>query len=137
MRTVREIFDASMGLIDELGSKGESLRRETEEYQRRTPSIINMMISEYRLLSGERGGFVPMESLEDMVLRIDDAYALGVMQYGLAANLLVDENPAAAGFYQQRYEELRNIYFSRRMSDGGEAIEDIYGGIEFGQFARW
>ena len=129
MRTVREIFDASMGLIDELGSKGESLRRETEEYQRRTPSIINMMISEYRLLSGERGGFVPMESLE--------AYALGVMQYGLAANLLVDENPAAAGFYQQRYEELRNIYFSRRMSDGGEAIEDIYGGIEFGQFARW
>lgn len=137
MKTVNDIFTAAMGLMDELDDTGSPQTRDTQPYLRRTPGIVNMMIAEYRILSGQSGGFVTVENMDDPVLKIDDAYALGVMHYGLAANLLVDENPAAASFYQQRYEELRNIHFSRRRADPGESVEDMYGGIEYGRFARW
>lgn len=137
MKTVKDVFEAAMGLMDELDGDGKAYTRDTKEYEARTAGIVNMMISEYRILAGLGGGFVAVEGLEDYILKIDDSYAVGVMQYGLAANLLVDENPAAASFYEQRYEELRNLYFSRRMSEEGEKIEDLYGGIEYGKFGRW
>lgn len=137
MKSVEEIFSAAMGLMDELDGEGRARHEATEEYGRRTPGIVNTMISEYRILDGESGGFVTVEAMEDPVLKIPDAYALGVMDYGLAANLLADENPALAAFFQQRYEELRNIYFSRRCAGGDGEIEDLYGGVEFGRFGRW
>lgn len=136
MRTAEEIFHAAMGLMDELDGQGAAVHQGTGEYARRCPGIVNMMIAEYRILEGTGSGFTPVEALEDPVLKIPDTYALGVMHYGLAANLLVDENPAAAGFFQERYEELRDSYFSRRPA-GEEQVEDLYGGIEFGRFGRW
>ncbi len=135
MKTVREIYTAAMGLMDELDGDGSP--RDTGEYASRTPGVVNMMISEYRILDGRTGGFVAVEDMDDPVLGIEDTYALGAMHYGLAANLLVDENPPAASFFQQRYEEVRNIFFSRRASAEGEEISDIYGGIEHGGFGRW
>ncbi len=137
MKTAEDIFGAAMGLMDELDGEGNPRNADTAEYERRAAGIVNMMIAEYRILDGQNGGFVPVEALGDPVLKIPDTYALGVMHYGLAANLLADENPAAAGFYEQRYEELRNIYFSRRMADGEGVVEDLYGGVEFGKFGRW
>lgn len=136
MRTVRDIFTSAMGLMDELDSDGQAGNSGTEEYMHRTPGIVNMMISEYRVIAGLPGSFTAVEDMDDPVLKIDDVYAIGVMHYGLAPNLLVDENPAAASFYEQRYEELRNIYFSRRKAEDGQ-VEDMYGGIEFGKFGRW
>lgn len=137
MKTVQDIFTAAMGLIDELDGAGSPETRDTQPYKLRAPGIVNMMISEHRILSGRPGSFTAVEKMDDPVLLIDDAYAVGVMHYGLAANLLVDENPTAASFYEQRYEELRNIYFSRRPCAEDERVEDLYGGIEFGRFARW
>lgn len=137
MKTVEEVFNAAMGLMDELSADGAALTSDTREYEHRTPGIVNMMISEYRILAGMGGGFVAVESLADPILKIDDTYAIGVMQYGLAANLLVDENPTAASFYEQRYEEMRSLYFSRRPAEDGEKIVDMYGGIEYGRFGRW
>ena len=136
MKTVNDIFDAALGLMDELTDRGTPSGGDRGEYARRTPGIVNMMLAEYRLLAGARGGFVTAAALEDPVA-VDDAYALGPMGYGLAANLLADENPALASFFQQRYEELRNIHFSRRRAEPGEAVQDLYGGIEFGKFGHW
>lgn len=136
MTTVGEVFDAAMALMDELGRTGEPRTKDTKEYEYRTPQIIGTLIAEFRLMSGERGGFVRPESLDDNILKIDDGYALGVMQYGLAAKLLLDENPASASFFHQKYDELKALYFSRAQADVGE-IENLYGGIEYGQFAHW
>lgn len=137
MKNVIDVFNASMGLMDELSANGEARTNDTKEYEHRTPGIVNMMISEFRILSGLSGGFVGVETMDDPILKVDDTYAIGVMQYGLAANLLIDENPTAASFFEQRYEEMRNLYFSRRPSDAGESIEDMYGGIEYGRFGKW
>ncbi len=137
MKTVQDVFNAAMGLMDELNAQGEARTSDTREYEYRTPGIVNMMISEYRILSGSPGSFVQVENMEDYILKIDDTYAIGVMQYGLAANLLVDENPTAASFYEQRYEEMRTLYFTHRPAQDGGEIVDLYGGIEYGRFSRW
>ena len=79
---------------------------------------------------------VDMDAWEDNLYKIDNTLALGIMPYGLAANLLVDENPTAAGYFQQRYDELLRGKKSRTPADVGE-IENLYGGIEYGQFSRW
>ena len=136
MVSVKDVFSAAMALMDELNAEGNAQTSDTKEYEHRTPAIINMMVAEKRILAGERGTMLPVSALSDMLLNIDDNYALSVMQYGLAANLLIDENPTAAGFYQQRYEELRDRYMLRQQA-AQSGVEDLYGGIEYGQFARW
>lgn len=136
MAYVSDVFNASMALMDELNATGQAQTNDTKEYEYRTPGIVNMMVAELNLLTGSRNSWVPTESLEDFI-SVDNTYALGVMIYGLAANLLVDENPTAASFYQARYEELRNLYLSRHTADL-EDIEDVYGvSASYNDAGRW
>lgn len=135
MASVTDVFSAAMAFMDELSDDGDAQTNDTLEYKNRTPSIINMMLSEYNMLMGITANWLPVEDLDSM-LTVDTNYALGVMPYGLAANLLVDENPTAANFYQQRYEDMRNRYMSNHAADSAE-IENLYGGIEYGEFSRW
>ena len=121
MTTVESVFKAAMVLMDELSSTGEARTSDTKEYELRAPSILNALTAELRTLMGETA---------------DTNYGLAAMPYGLAANLLVDENPSAASFFQQRYEELRAVYLARRRADIDD-IEMLYGGIGHGEFARW
>jgi len=140
--TVSEVFDATMQLIDELNDQGEAQTGDTEEYRNRTIGIMNILISECYPYSDEKDTSKPdsawkaVEDLDDTLAGIDNTLAFGVMPYGLAANLLTDENPTAANYYQQRYETLLAQKRSRMMADVGE-IENVYGGIEYGYFSRW
>lgn len=136
MAYVSDVFNAAMGIMDELSVNGSAQTSDTKEYEYRTPAIINMLIGELNMLLGKREDWLPVTSLEDMVPTADINYALSALPYGLAANLLIDENPTAASFYQQRYEELRAYYLSRQEADVGD-ITNLYGGIEYGEFARW
>lgn len=136
MAYVSDVFDAAMGIMDELGQTGQTQTSDTQEYEYRTPAIINMLVGELHMLLGNRDNWLPVTSLDDMVPTADTNYALSALPYGLAANLLIDENPTAASFYQQRYEELRAYYLARQQADVGD-ITDLYGGIPYGEFSRW
>ncbi len=136
MAYVSDVFDAAMGIMDELGQTGQAQTSDTQEYEYRTPAIINMLVGELHMLLGNRDNWLPVTSLDDMVPTADTNYALSALPYGLAANLLIDENPTAASFYQQRYEELRAYYLARQQADVGD-ITDLYGGIPYGEFSRW
>lgn len=136
MAYVSDVFDAAMGIMDELGQTGQAQTSDTQEYEYRTPAIINMLVGELHMLLGNRDNWLPVTSLDDMVPTADTNYALSALPYGLAANLLIDENPTAASFYQQRYEELRAYYLARQQADVGN-ITDLYGGIPYGEFSRW
>ncbi|HIS97144.1 MAG TPA: hypothetical protein IAD42_04135 [Candidatus Scatomorpha pullistercoris] len=135
MTTVESVFKAAMVLMDELSSTGEARTSDTKEYELRAPSILNALTAELRTLMGETADWLPAEGMDDS-LPVDTNYGLAAMPYGLAANLLVDENPSAASFFQQRYEELRAVYLARRRADIDD-IEMLYGGIGHGEFARW
>lgn len=136
MAYVGDVFETAMGLMDELDTEGEALTPDTAEYMLRTPMIINTLIAEFKMLTGERGDWLPVESIDDMMPAGDTSYQLGALPYGLAAALLVDENPSAASFYQQRYEELRAWYIARAQASAGDIV-NLYGGIEYGEFAAW
>ena len=135
MTTVESVFAAAMGLMDELDPQGGAQSADTKDYERRAPAILNVLLTELKVLRGDDADWLPLEGMDEPV-PVETNYALGAMPYGLAANLLVDENPAAASFYQQRYEELRAVYLARRRADL-EDIELLYGGVEQGNFARW
>lgn len=45
MAYVEDVFNAAMGIMDELGVDGEARTSDTEEYALRTPSIVNMLVS--------------------------------------------------------------------------------------------
>ncbi len=136
MATVQQVFDQAMGLMDELSAAGESRTADTKEYEYRTPGLVNLLTAELRLRLGLTEGWLPVEDMEDEIPTADLSFALGVMGYGLAANLLTDENPTAASFFQQRYEELLERWLRSRPAQP-EAIETLYGLNEHGQFGRW
>ena len=140
--TVSDVFDVTMQLIDEVSDTGATQTTDTEEYRNRTIGIMNILISECYPFSDEKdntkldSAWRAVEENDDSLKGIDNTLALGVMPYGLAANLLTDENPTAANYYQQRYEALLAVKRSRMQADVGE-IENVYGGIEYGYFSRW
>lgn len=135
MTTVESVFNAAMGLMDELDTSGAARSADTKEYELRAPAILNALTAELRTLTGETGDWLPAEGFDDS-LPLDSNYGLSALPYGLAANLLVDENPAPASYFQQRYEELRAVYLARRQASI-EDIDMLYGGIGQGGFARW
>ena len=136
MAYVSDVFDAAMGIMDELGQTGQAQTSDTQEYEYRTPAIINMLVGELHMLLGNRDNWLPVTSLDDLVPTADTTYALSALPYGLAANLLIDENPTAASFYQQRYEELRAYSLARQQAAVGY-ITDSCGGVPYGEFSRW
>ena len=125
-----------MSLIDELDREGEHETNDTKDYEHRTPAIVETLIAEKKIFFGERGRTETAESMDDYIIGADDVYVMGVMQYGLAAKLLLDEDPPAASFFNQKYEENRRLYALREKDKIG-GIEDLYGGIEYGEFSRW
>lgn len=150
--TAQDVFDAAMGLMDEVNeSTGETDTADTREYKNRTLLILNVMRGElypysdtYESLDdGKRPIAAVIEAFDDYI-GLDDYICQSVMPYGLAAHLLLDENPSAASFFNQRYEELK-AQLSRGLLRTSEDIVDVYsdpyssayGGLTYNQFARW
>lgn len=144
-----DVFQRAITLMDELNDAGKYRHDDTVEYQNRTLPILNMLQNELYPYSdtfpkwqewgsGRRAVLLPLGSLSETI-DLDDFCAGTVLPYGLAAHLLLDENPTAAGYFQQRYDELKAMLMSGvgKLSES-EDITDVYGGIEpYNQFSRW
>jgi hypothetical protein len=72
---------------------------------------------------------VPIKTLEQSV-QIDDIKANTLLTNGLAANLMLHEDKALAGYFEQRYEELKGM-FLKPTPKKPESKEDIYGGLNY------
>lgn len=128
------IFEHTMALIDELNDAGEADTADTAEYKNKTLPLLNILQGELyqysdtykRRNDSKRPVLYPLESLEDY-LNLDDYICQTVLPYGLAAHLLVDENPTMAAFFQQRYEELK-AGLRNGIPGMSEDIVDVYGG---------
>ena len=138
-----QIFNTAMGFMDEVGTDGKTDTTDTAEYKNRTLLILNALRGELypysdTCLRDTRGGRPIAATIRNMdePIGLDDHICQSILPYALAAHLLLDENPSAASFFQQRYEELRS-----RLAVGvparSEDILDLYGGIEDGSFGRW
>lgn len=139
MTTVQEVFDVAMNLMDE--------DTDTEEYEVRTISILNILTGELFPYSdtfayGEerKRPIVPLLVEFEDEIGLDDYICRSVLPYGLAAHLLEDENPTSANFFQQRYDELK-AGLQRGLPAESEDIYDVYGfgnrQFPYNDFAEW
>ena len=144
--TAQRVFDITMGLIDEVNeSNGATDTADTKEYKVRTLFILNALRGELYPRSdtfaieepGNRPILPVIQKFTD-IIGMDDYICQTVMPYGLAAHLLLDENPSAAGFFMQRYEEMRDN-LAKGLPSASEPIEDVYSGNyhPYNDFARW
>ena len=150
--TGMDVFQRAITMMDELNDEGKYKHDDTKEYQDRSLAILNILQNELypysdtcpkwqEWESGRRPILLPLDDLYTSI-DLDDYCAGTVLPYGLAAHLLLDENPTAAAFFQQRYEDLLD-----RLRNGlgrftaSEDIEDIYGpngGLyPYNEFSWW
>lgn len=128
------VFETTMAMIDELNDTGTADYSDTTEYKNRTLPILNILQGELYQYSDtykqrndrKRPVLYPLESLEDYI-NLDDYICRTVLPYGLAAHLLVDENPTMAAFFQQRYEELK-AGLRNGIPGMSQDIVDVYAG---------
>jgi hypothetical protein len=59
-------------------------------------------------------------------MQVDDVTAKTIVPYGLAAHLLLTENPDSANYFQQRFEELKRLA-SQQQTASEEMITNLYG----------
>ena len=137
-----------MGLMDEVNElSGATDTSDTREYKNRTLFILNILRGELYPYSDtyitNTKKFRPIVDKIvdfDTPIDLDDYICRTVMPYGLAAHLLLDENPTSASFFLQRYEELVRGLRSG-IPAASEDIVDVYGGrggIEpYTEFGYW
>ena len=150
MATAQDIFDEAMALMDEVNEQGLTDTADTAEYKNRTLYILNILRGELYPYSDtyitNKKGYRPITALIedfDTEIDLDDYICESVMPYGLAAHLFLDENPSAASFFQQRYEELLRK-LARGLPVVSEEIVDVHfgnntdtGGFEYDWMGRW
>lgn len=129
------IFEHAIALMDSGDeATGKMDTGSTRAYKHRAVNLLNLLGQECAGYVGQ-GTWTALTELET-ALPLDDGLCQGVLPYGLAAHLLLEEDPAAANFFQQRYEELLGRWWRRRQA----ALEDLetpYGGVELGEDGRW
>lgn len=149
MTTAQTVFDIAMGMMDEV-LNGLTDTGDTREYKDRTLLILNALAGELYPYSdtyaqAEIGKRPIVALITDFTsgIGLDDYICRSVMPYGLAAHLLLDENPASANFFEQRYEELLRGLRAGGVPTESEDIVDVYAsggqtGFEpYNEFAFW
>ena len=146
--TAQEVFETAMNLMDDVNeSTGAADTSDTKEYKNRTLAILNLLRGELFPYSDtyeatEAGKRPIAAKITDFVtpIGLDDYICQSVMPYGLAAHLLMQEDPSSANFFQQRYDELKSL-LARGMPAESADIEDIYGvcgGLSpYNEFGMW
>ena len=131
MAAAEKVFSLCMALLDELrGPDGGARWSDTASYEKRTPGILNVLSWECQPYSSAERQEVSDLSGE---LGLDEAICEGVLPYGLAAQLLLEEYPVAAAWFRQRYREALASVFPA----SGEDITRLYGSLEHCGFSRW
>ena len=144
--SVQGVFDKAMYLIDAQNeSTGSTDNSDTTEYKVRTLGILNNLIDDVYPASdtfaisedGKRPALDDLTSFSDEI-KMDPYIVRSVLPCGLAAKLLSEENPTLADFFWQLYEQ-RLAKAREGVPASFESIEDglPYGGIEYGELARW
>lgn len=142
MTTAQKVFELAIALMDSQAADGSANSSDNAEYKNRTLPILNILAQELYPLSDtyetdSDGRPTPSDIKEwDRPIDLDDKICVGVMPYGLAATLLLAEDPATASFCQQRYEELKARLQEGMLAQSAD-VEDLYGGWPYNDFGRW
>lgn len=131
MTNALNIFELAMNIIDEVDEDGNYDTDDTAEYKNRTLGILNVLRGEvypysdtYEVREAGIRPIVGKISKFDTPIDLDDFICQTVLPYGLAAHLLLDENPSVANFCNSKYQE--NLYAAKSRPTQSEDIYDVY-----------
>jgi hypothetical protein len=117
MITAQDVFITAMNLMDEDSEDG-TYTGYPDEYKKKSWPVLSLLQAE--LLPSS---VLPLAiTSEDNVMQIDQRSAITVLPYGLAAHLLMNEDPNRAAFFNNRYDELK-----RKRPAAITRIKDVYG----------
>lgn len=128
-----DIYKAALAIMNETDTDN--------SYKSRTIPLINMLLSqcyqysEFYDSKAGRANWSPIDYLTDTIQAFDQTLLLGVIPFGLAAALYLDEDPLRANSWQQMYEE--GLINARRVPHGFEPIDDVYNCVTPNSYARW
>lgn len=145
MRTVQDVFDIAVRLMDEQNeSTGSTATADTKVYQLRTPSLLNSVLDRCYMASDTLVSAVPgkrpicqkVTGMEDEI-NLDERLCTGVLPFGLAGLLLTEEDPARADFFWQTFlEQLSQAALAIPAEE--TSVIDCYGVLlEHGEFGDW
>jgi hypothetical protein len=98
----QDVFTTAMTLMDEASEDG-TFAGFSDEYKNKSWILLTMLQSE--LLEPN---VIPQAVTGSAnAMQLDDKTCLTVLPYGLAAHLLLTEDPDRASFYNARYDELK------------------------------
>ena len=142
--TVQDVFDKAIHWLDEQNeSTGATMTSDTKEYSLRTPDILNTYLNVVYPYSDtytaredvKRPYLEPVSAMTD-TMDLDAFICMSVLPYALAAGLVKEENPSISNVALQIYAE--NLGQARSTLPASvEDVENVYGGIEYGEFGRW
>jgi hypothetical protein len=119
----QDVFILSMNLMDEISSDG-TYAGYSDDYKKKSWPILTVLQTELLPRSVQ-----PLPITNDQtVLQVSDQIGIVILPYGLAAHLLLPENPQVASFFNDRYEELK-----RKRPAIVSSIKDVYGIKEGGE----
>lgn len=125
-----DIFKITMAMIDEMLTSGGLDEAAVAEYRAKAPYILTSLQNEIIGIENryrKEKDFVypvPIESL-DQTVQINDIKANTLLTNGLAAHLMVHEDKSLAGFFQERYEEMKATFLKPTPNEP-ETREDKY-----------
>ena len=117
MVTGQQVYDTALVLIDEVTELGGLVPDTPKYYQTKAKHIINLLQAEL-LPAGEE--IAVLNDLSETV-SVPDKVAIGVLPYGVAAHLMLSEDPGVASFLNNRYDELK-----RKQATKAKPITDAY-----------
>lgn len=120
--TAEQVFTTAMNLMDEESEDG-TFTGYPQEYKRKSWSILTMLQAELTPDSMTPS----MVTDETSVFYLDNWTCLSVLPYGLAAHLLLTDDPNRASFFNSRYDELK-----QKIPSSIVAIQNVYSMDSYG-----
>ncbi len=135
--TVQDVFDKAIRLMDEQNeSTGATVTTDTKEYLVRTPDILDSILARVSLVAGS--AYTRVKTMADEI-GLDDAVVSGVLPYYLASALIAIESQDSglASYFSGAGDAALSVISARISKADSAQVEDVYGGIEYGEFAVW
>jgi hypothetical protein len=122
--TAKQVYDMALVLMDEVLETGNIVADQPKYYEAKALSILTTLQAELLPLSTTP---VIITDLSQNLL-LPDRVSILVLPYGLAAHLLIQDDPNSASFFNARYDELK-----RKVQTSITPITDVYsmfGGVQ-------
>jgi hypothetical protein len=103
--TGEQVFNLACALIDEISENGSVVLDNPDYYKTKSASFLTILQTE--LLPLNQTPVIITDITQDLIL--DDRTAIKVLPYGLAAHLLLTDDPNTSAFFNARYDELKRI----------------------------